>query len=805
MSAVSALNDDIEKDVLPWLRLAEDLRMLQLEADLKMPQICVMGDQSSGKSSVLEALSGIPFPRGSGLVTRCPIRMVMKRARKDEMWSAIVSTTVEPEKKKTAKTVPELSRFTDEAMRGLCDGDSNFSPEGIVIELTSPEACDLTVVDLPGIIRTVTAGQSVRAIEQVNRLIKAYLMEERTIILAVIPANQDIATVDILERAQGVDPTGERTVGVLTKTDLIGAGGEDEVLAVVNNRRKPLALGYTMVKNRSQKEINDNVPTMKSRELELQFFENHPVFGSCNKNLYGIAQLSKKLTTLLVNRIKQELSPMKSVVERRLNEVRAQLRAMPRSYMPAKNIPDRQKLLVAATQDYVRHLTDCIRGEYWDRILVRHPYLRMYNMVLKKFESYQAMITGMAPQFRDSEFVTMLAVQIEQLRGRELPGFMSFQAFHMCMAQYIDQWLEPTTDLVQEVRGVALEVSVKLAEILFMQYPGFREALKRVTERVLERMANETVEKLRDVLSREKDPFTLNLFLPQWVNKLRHDRFVAALNTSFERSHTAAGPQNWDSLREEMFISMRHWYKSTHSVSSQASAQDMSEIMEAYWNLSSKRVVDNVCMISDSELLGKLPTCIQDEMYMAMRDDRKMEMYFVEDPYLAKNKVDAEQLRDRLMHAASKLNSIAVPVSTITPYKLPGQHQNAQSQQQRLPGDATTDTTANGSSTNAPSNQSQQQQQQNWQQYKGRELELQVRIGEHGIGLIIVHEHANNSIAVKGFRAMPGNTPNPAQAAGMEIGDQIVAINGTTLVDHNHAVNLIRAAKGTISVSIIRD
>lgn len=76
---------------------------------------------------------------------------------------------------------------------------------------------------------------------------------------------QDIATVDILERAQGVDPVGERTVGVLTKTDLIGPGGEDEVLAVVNNVRKPLALGYVMLKNRSQRDLMDNISTQQAR------------------------------------------------------------------------------------------------------------------------------------------------------------------------------------------------------------------------------------------------------------------------------------------------------------------------------------------------------------------------------------------------------------------------------------------------------------------------------------------------------------------------------------------------------------
>ncbi len=162
-----------------------------------MPQICVMGDQSSGKSSVLEALSGIPFPRGTGLTTRCPIRMVMRRARSGETWTAQVSSSINTTPI-PARDITELSLLMDRTMQDLCSGSSNFSTESVVVDLVSPDACDLTVVDLPGIIRTITAGQSQSSIEQVNRLIKSYLMDKRTIILAVIPANQVIISLILL-------------------------------------------------------------------------------------------------------------------------------------------------------------------------------------------------------------------------------------------------------------------------------------------------------------------------------------------------------------------------------------------------------------------------------------------------------------------------------------------------------------------------------------------------------------------------------------------------------------------------------
>ncbi len=126
---------------------------------------------------------------------------------------------------------------------------------------------------------------------------------------------------------------------------------------------------------------------------------------------------------------------------------------------------------------------------------------------------------------------------------------MSQQAFFMCMAQYIDLWQEPMQELVQDVHSVALDVSVKLAEILFVQYPGLREGIKGVTERALAAMAEETSEKLRTILTKEKDPFTLNMFLPQWVNKLRFDRFKKAVEGVFEESNNP----NYFTAKEDIY------------------------------------------------------------------------------------------------------------------------------------------------------------------------------------------------------------------------------------------------------------
>ena len=99
-----------------------------------------------------------------------------------------------------------------------------FSAEVIQVSVQSPTTPNLSLIDLPGIIRTTIYGQEKRVIANVNELLDSFMRQPETVILAVIPSNQDIATIDVLERAYEYDPAGVRTIGVLTKPDLIDKG-----------------------------------------------------------------------------------------------------------------------------------------------------------------------------------------------------------------------------------------------------------------------------------------------------------------------------------------------------------------------------------------------------------------------------------------------------------------------------------------------------------------------------------------------------------------------------------------------------
>ncbi|CAB1117299.1 unnamed protein product [Ectocarpus sp. CCAP 1310/34] len=708
----SAIAAGIRRDVKPWLNLVDDLSNLTRDAEISVPQICVMGDQSSGKSSVLEALAGVPFPRGSGLVTRCPIRLSMKRSATGSRWSAVAHASNEPSKSHSASTPGQLTKLLERLTDGLTSTSSNFSTETINVRLSSPDVPDLTVVDLPGIIRTSTAGQDPAVIAQVNNLIESFLEQARTIILCVIPANQDIATVDILERAQKVDPRGERTIGVLTKPDLIGPGNEDEVLAVLHNVRKPLQLGYVMVKNRSQAELKAGLTGTEAREAEEAFFRQHSHFKGCDPKLFGVANLTTR--HLLVTRIQHELVPMKADVETALASVRTELKGLS-SYGNASTPGDRQKLLVTVTQEYVRHLNSVVQGEYRDRVIVVHPQLRLYTRALGVFDALKGKVEMTAPRFNDEDFVEQLASQMDALRGRELPGFMSAQSFYMFMAQYVEAWRDPARVAATEVRSLSLEVATKLLDVLVVQYPALREAVRSVAGVVMETAYESALEEVDDLLAKEKDPFTINDFLEQHINKLRYDRFEQAVQQSFEA--VKPNHESWIGAKEEAGSFLRQWYRTTHGVNSFSNAEDMSAILEAYWLLAAKRFVDNVCMALDKKIMGAVALKMQEECYKFVHDDAKLARFFEEDAKLVLRKEELMEKRDRLSKANAAMANIQVRKSST------------------------------------------------------QQVRVTVTAGPMGLGLSLAEE--GSRCVVKGFRPMPDGQPNPG--GGRPVGGYVGA------------------------------
>ncbi|CAM9199600.1 unnamed protein product, partial [Discosporangium mesarthrocarpum] len=586
------------RDVRPWLDLIDELRAHGISQDVPLPQIAVMGDQSCGKSSVLEAISGIPFPRGSGLVTRCATQLVMKSAPPGSPWMASASIpagAVRGKGKGEEQKVSSPEALT-KVIAGLQDtltgGDKGaFSTKTISVQVQAPGLPDLTLIDLPGIVRTATRGQRASVMAEVNDLIQRYLEQERTIILAVVPANQDVATVDILERAKGVDPEGDRTIGVLTKPDLVGPGNEDEAAAVVKNLRKPLKLGYVMVKCRSQKDIDQGMDNQEALREEASFFRKQPVFKGLPSSMFGVPNLTKRLTDLLVGRIKAALPSIKWEIQTQVVQTDKLLKPM------VKGVPhtaaECHTSLMKIVSDYCRLLRQSARGYYRDDILSSKPSLRLHAASQAIFKQLHQNIAATVPGFNDSGFGERLGKEMAALRGREMPGFLNHQVFYGFMIKNVESW-RPAVEATLcckcpshappppwQAANATLTVASLLVETLAVQFPRLCVAVRDSLAGLVEQLAEEVSERIDAIFQKESDPFTTNESMLEVINAIRFRHFDKAVQDALDEA--GEQPENMDALKATVLGRLGEWYMVNHGVGTMANVEDMCTLLQVQY------------------------------------------------------------------------------------------------------------------------------------------------------------------------------------------------------------------------------
>ncbi|GMP83820.1 hypothetical protein CsSME_00037605 [Camellia sinensis var. sinensis] len=290
---------------------------------VELPQVAVIGSQSSGKSSVLEALIGRDFlPRGCDICTRRPLVLQLEN-RSDSgddgrEWGEFRHL---PGKRfyDFSKIRLEIQAETEREV-GYNKG---VSDKQIRLKISSPNVLNITLVDLPGITK-VPVGDQPRDIEaRIRKMIMSYIKQEACIILAVSPANSDLATSDALQMAKEADPTGSRTIGVITKLDIMdrGTNARNFLLGKV----VPLRLGYIGVVNRSQEDINKNRSIAEALAYEEQFFRDNPIYNGLSDRC-GIPQLAKKLNLILEQHIRTVLPGLKAELNSHLLTVVKELR-----------------------------------------------------------------------------------------------------------------------------------------------------------------------------------------------------------------------------------------------------------------------------------------------------------------------------------------------------------------------------------------------------------------------------------------------------------------------------------------------
>ncbi|CAG8632264.1 4431_t:CDS:2, partial [Ambispora gerdemannii] len=310
-------------DLIPLVNKLQDVFNTIGSDTVDLPQIIVVGSQSSGKSSVLENIVKRDFlPRGTGIVTRRPLVLQLVNTHENEDGHAeeYGEFLHAPDQKFT--DFDEIRKEIEAETARVAGQNKGISRSPINLKIFSPNVLNLTLVDLPGLTKIPVGDQPTDIEKQTRNLILDYITKPNSIVLAVSPANVDLVNSESLKLAKQVDFEGKRTIGVLTKLDLMDAG--TNALDILTGRVFPLKLGFIGVVNRSQQDIVGNKPMSEALKSEADFFKNHTAYKSI-ANRCGTPFLAKTLNNILMNHIRERLPDMKTRINTLIGQTQQEL------------------------------------------------------------------------------------------------------------------------------------------------------------------------------------------------------------------------------------------------------------------------------------------------------------------------------------------------------------------------------------------------------------------------------------------------------------------------------------------------
>jgi GTPase SAR1 family protein len=392
------------QDQLVLLDSIDRLRLQGINNYISLPQIIVCGDQSSGKSSVLEAISGVSFPIKSNLCTRFPTELVLRRTPHINAAVSIVphESRTEAERKALLAFHEELNSFDDlpqliesaKAEMGITAHSKAFAKDILRVEVTGPDHPHLTIVDLPGLIHSETKNQTIADVELIQDVVQSYMREPRCIILAVVSAKNDFANQVVLKLARKADPSGIRTLGVITKPDTLVPGGESEAMyiSLARNQEVEFRHGWHVLRN-----VDSEKGDLSDRDAEEAKFFSSGAWSALPLSFLGIDKLRSRLSKVLLGQIAAELPGLMDEISQKFKSCRDQVSRLGN---PRTNPQEQRLYLVHLSESFQALVNASVGGNY------NHSFF----LDAKTESGYQQRIRAVVQNLNE-DFATKMSLQ----------------------------------------------------------------------------------------------------------------------------------------------------------------------------------------------------------------------------------------------------------------------------------------------------------------------------------------------------------------------------------------------------------
>ncbi|KAL3104123.1 hypothetical protein niasHS_002150 [Heterodera schachtii] len=446
-------------------RIQDAFTQLGTTLNFDLPQIAVVGGQSAGKSSVLENFVGKDFlPRGSGIVTRRPLilQLINDRAEYGEFLH---------KKGHKFADFDQIRKEIEEETDRVTGANKGISAIPINLRVFSPHVLNLTLIDLPGLTKVPVGDQPPDIEQQIRDMIGTYISRETCLVLAVTPANSDLATSDALKLAREVDPQGLRTIGVLTKLDLMDEG--TDARDILENKVFPLRRGYVGVINRSQKDIVGRKDIRQALDAERKFFLSHQQYRHMADRL-GTPYLQKALNQQLTNHIKDTLPTLRDNLQKKLYSMEKEVAEYKNFQF---NDPSRKtKALMQMVQQFTTDMERSIEGSSAKMVSTNELSggARINRLFHERFPFEIVKMT-----IDEKEMRREIQFAIRNIHGIRVGLFTPDMAFEAIVKKQIERLKEPALKCVDLVVNELANV-VRQCAVCVNRYPRLRDCVEQI-------------------------------------------------------------------------------------------------------------------------------------------------------------------------------------------------------------------------------------------------------------------------------------------------------------------------------------
>lgn len=546
------------------LNAIDSLRSQGISRFLDLPQLIVCGDQSSGKSSVLEALSGVRFPVKDNVCTRFATELILRRGPDAPATVTIIPANDRPEHvhaklgafKAEANSMEDIPVIIDSAkdLMGINDDSRSFSDDILRIEMPGPYQPHLTLVDLPGLYHAGNKKQSVQESEVVRSLVSSYMRKQRSIILAVVSAKNDYANQIITKYAREVDPSGIRTLGVITKPDTLHAGSDSEraFFELAGNKDVYFQLGWHVLVNR---DFNTRDASASERDGAERAFLNTGLWAALPASSKGITALKPRLSSVLRNQILNELPNLIRDVQLGINDCFARLARLGDS---RANIKEQREYLQRIGTEFTNIMRASVDGIYNHEFFTSAHEDQGYDKRLRA--KLQNICLGFADYMRENghhkqlyskghidqlphrdpkapiptwrdDYLAVVQHIMARSRGSELPGIFNPQIIVELFFEQSQKWEAIVAQLVTDV----LEAASTTIDLI-LEHVADGQTIDKLLRYIINPAMAQVKQKLGKKITGLLEPhqrghlMTYNHYFTENLNKARQDAFSKSLD-----------------------------------------------------------------------------------------------------------------------------------------------------------------------------------------------------------------------------------------------------------------------------------